>query len=50
MWSASFHSENAFSYLRPIERGNEGLVTLTFASWNRIGEWLRRLDAFRQAA
>jgi hypothetical protein len=23
--------------------------TLTFASWNRIGEWLRRLDTLRQA-
>lgn len=25
-------------------------VTLTFASWNQIGEWMRQLDAFRQAA
>jgi hypothetical protein len=26
------------------------LVTLTFASWNPIEEWLRRLDACRHAA
>jgi hypothetical protein len=25
-------------------------VTLTFASWNRIREWLRRLDALRRVA
>jgi hypothetical protein len=23
------------------------LVAQTFASWNRMGEWLRRLDAIR---
>jgi hypothetical protein len=26
------------------------LVSLTFANWNRIGDWLRRLAQFRQAA
>jgi hypothetical protein len=26
------------------------VVTLTFASWNQIGKWLRRVDAIRQAA
>ena len=26
------------------------LVTLTFVSWNRIGEWLRRLEALRYVA
>jgi hypothetical protein len=26
------------------------LETLTFASWNQIGEWLRRFDMLRQAA
>jgi hypothetical protein len=26
------------------------MVTLTFASWNRIREWLRRLDALRRVA
>jgi hypothetical protein len=25
------------------------MVTLTFASWNQIGEWLRRLRVFRRA-
>ena len=24
-------------------------MSLTFASWNQIGEWLRRLKAFRQS-
>ena len=23
------------------------LVTLTFASWNRVGEWLRHVDGLR---
>ena len=26
------------------------VVTQTFASWNRIADWLRRLDGFRRAA
>jgi hypothetical protein len=26
------------------------LVSLTFASWNRIGEWLRRLEQLRRVA
>ena len=26
------------------------LVTLTVASWNQIGKWLRRVDGLRQAA
>jgi hypothetical protein len=26
------------------------LVSQTFASWNQIREWLRRLEAFRQVA
>jgi len=25
-------------------------ASLTFASWNRIGEWLRRLEALRRVA
>jgi hypothetical protein len=29
--------------------GGAGL-SLTFASWNRIGEWLRQLKALRDAA
>jgi hypothetical protein len=34
----------AFSCLRPIEGGNEGLVDQTFASWNRIASWLQQID------
>jgi len=26
------------------------LASLTFASWNQIGEWLRRLEALRRVA
>jgi hypothetical protein len=26
------------------------LVSLTFASWNRVGEWLRRLESLRLVA
>jgi hypothetical protein len=26
------------------------LVSLVFGSWNRIGEWLRRIDRLRKAA
>jgi len=26
------------------------MVSQTFASWNQIGEWLRRVDGIRQAA
>ena len=40
----------AFSYLRSIETGNEGLVSQTFASWNLVLGWLRRLDDLRAAA
>jgi len=25
-------------------------ASLTFASWNQLGEWLRRLDVVRRAA
>jgi hypothetical protein len=39
-----------FKYLAPSERADEKMVSLTFANWNRIGDWLRRLAKFRQAA
>lgn len=39
----------AFSYLRPIEVGNEGLVDQTSASWNRVAAWLRRVEAIHTA-
>jgi hypothetical protein len=32
----------------PFVTGKRRLVTLTFASWNPIGEWLRLLDALRE--
>ena len=28
----------------------DAAVTLMFASWNQIGDWLRRLEALQQAA
>jgi hypothetical protein len=40
----------AFSYLRKIEIGKEGLVDLASASWNPIQVWLSRLDVMRRAA
>jgi hypothetical protein len=40
----------AFSYLRPIESGNEGLVDQNSASWNRVTSWLRIMDALRRVA
>jgi hypothetical protein len=40
----------AFSYLRPIEGGNEGLVDQNSASWNRISGWLRRIESLLEAA
>jgi len=40
----------AFSYLRQIEGGNEGLVAQIFTSWNPLISWLQRVDALRRAA
>ena len=34
----------------PSKSADERVVSLTFASWNQIGEWLRGLEAFQQAA
>jgi hypothetical protein len=33
----------AFSYLRPIEAGNKGLVDQNSASWNLLSSWLRQI-------
>jgi len=30
--------------------GHPPVVSLTFTSWNQVGEWLRRIDGVRQAA
>jgi hypothetical protein len=38
----------AFSYLRPIEAGNEGLVDQIFTSSNRLVTWLRQIDGLRR--
>jgi hypothetical protein len=49
-----FHRTSAtapfFKHLAPDERRDESLVSQTFASWNPIGEWLRRLDAIQRMA
>ena len=37
----------AFSYLRPIEDGNERMVDQNIASWNQVLPWLRRVDTLR---
>jgi hypothetical protein len=33
-----------------IEKSLRKEVTLTFASWNHIRDWVRRVDALRRAA
>ena len=38
-----------FNYLAPSDGADEKMVTLTFASWNRIAAWLRQLDRLRSA-
>ena len=38
-----------FKYLAPGESAEERMVTLIFASWNRIVSWLRQLDPLRSA-
>ena len=40
----------ALSYLRPIEGRNERMVDQNSASWNRIADWLRRVEVLRDAA
>jgi hypothetical protein len=40
----------AFSYLRPIEDGNERMVDQTGASWNLIRSFLQRTETLRRAA
>jgi hypothetical protein len=39
----------AFSFLRGIETGNEGLVDLTVVSSNRIVAWLRQVETLMRA-
>ena len=40
----------AFSYLRPIEAGNEGLVAQICPRWNRLADWLRAAEGYAAAA
>jgi len=39
-----------FKYLAPSENADERVVTLTFASWNHLNEWLRQIERLRRAA
>ena len=39
-----------FSYLRPIDGGNERMVDQTGVSWNRIANWLGRIKHLQEAA
>ena len=39
----------AFSYLRPIEDGNESVVDQNSVRWNRLTSWLRKVEALRRA-
>jgi hypothetical protein len=40
----------AFSYLRAIEAGNEGLVAQICPRWNRLADWLREAERYAAAA
>ena len=37
-------------HARTEARYRPAVVSLTFASWNRLNEWLRRVDGVRHAA
>jgi hypothetical protein len=39
-----------FNYLNPISGEKEDLVDQTGARWNRLHDWLARIDALRLAA
>ena len=40
----------AFSYLRPTEAGNEGLVAQICPRWNPLTSWIRQIEGFQRAA
>jgi hypothetical protein len=40
----------AFSYLRPIEGGNEGWVDQICPRWNRLQPWFELAEALKDAA
>jgi hypothetical protein len=39
-----------FNCLAPSESADEKMVTLNFASWNRVASWLRAVDELRRVA
>ena len=41
---------SVFSYVRPIQEGDENLVDQIFTSWNPLVSWLRHIVALRDAA
>jgi hypothetical protein len=41
---------NLFLAVAPIQSHQNNDLILTFASWNQIGDWRSRLDAFRSVA
>ena len=40
----------AFSYLRGVDTGNEGLVAQIFPRWNPLTSWMRQIQDFQRAA
>jgi hypothetical protein len=40
----------AVSYLRTLDDGNERMVDLTGASWNRVLLWMRQLETLRRVS
>jgi hypothetical protein len=44
------HTATGMAAWRKVWTGEVREVSQTFASWNLIGKWLRRLDTLRQAA
>jgi hypothetical protein len=39
---------STFQHLAPSESANEKMVSLNFASWNRVVSWLRQLESFER--
>jgi hypothetical protein len=40
----------AFSYLREIQTGNEGLVAQIFPRWNPLTSWMGQIEDYQRAA
>jgi hypothetical protein len=43
-------SQQSFGQCRAVQSADEKMVSQTFASWNQIAGWLRRLEGLRNAA